>query len=320
MTAPRNRTTRVSAHEHDRLLELVTREPSSVTMNQVVHGDMALVCDHVAPGTVDLLILDPPYNLRKTFGATVFDKRTSDEYRQTFSRWLKAALRTLKPSATIYACAEWRTSAVVQPILAEHVLVRNRITWEREKGRGAQTNWKNTSEDIWFCTAGEDYKFHADRVRIRRPVIAPYRDESGRPKDWNDHEAGAYRDTAPANLWTDITVPFWSMPENTEHPTQKPEKLVAKLILASSDIGDVVLDPFLGSGTSAVVAKKLGRRWIGIEIEREYCALAQKRLNETSEGDPIQGFRDGVFWPRNSLNQQQRSAKPLETDQSSLLL
>ena len=90
------------------------------------------------------------------------------------------------------------------------------------------------------------------------------------------------------------------MPENTAHPTQKPEKLIAKLILASSDPGQIILDPFLGSGTTSVVAKKLGRRFIGIEQQDTYCVWAQQRL-ETAETDKrIQGFADGVFWERNA--------------------
>ena len=90
------------------------------------------------------------------------------------------------------------------------------------------------------------------------------------------------------------------MPENTDHPTQKPEKLVAKLVLASSQVGDLVFDPFAGSGTSCVVAAKLKRRYLGIEIEPDYCALAVKRLARAKEDATIQGFRDGCFWERNS--------------------
>ena len=89
------------------------------------------------------------------------------------------------------------------------------------------------------------------------------------------------------------------MSENTSHPTQKPEKLIAKLILASSDEGDVVFDPFLGSGTTAVTAKKLNRRFIGIEKEKEYAAFAIKRLAMAEENKQIQGFEDGIFKPRN---------------------
>jgi site-specific DNA-methyltransferase (adenine-specific) len=146
-------------------------------------------------------------------------------------------------------------------------------------------------------------------VKLKRQVIAPYTDESGSPKDWDDGEEGRYRLTYPSNFWHDLTVPFWSMPENTEHPTQKPEKLLAKIILASSDANAVVLDPFLGSGTTSVVAKKLNRHFIGIEIDEKFCCLAEKRLALAESDKSIQGFRDGVFWERNTLAEQNR--KPL---------
>ncbi len=93
------------------------------------------------------------------------------------------------------------------------------------------------------------------------------------------------------------------MPENTDHPTQKPEKLMAKIILASSNPGDVVLDPFLGSGTTSVVAKKLGRRYVGIEIDETYSCLAEKRLHLAESNPAIQGYEDGVFWERNTLGE-----------------
>ena len=184
--------------------------------------------------------------------------------------------------------------------------MQNRITWEREKGRGSKSNWKNSSEDIWFCTMSEDYTFNVDNVKLRRKVLAPYRNGDGTPKDWEVTREGNFRDTHPSNIWTDITIPFWSMPENTDHPTQKSEKLIAKLVLASTNSGDFVLDPFLGSGTTSVVSKKLGRKYLGIELDEEYSLLAEKRL-EIAESEPeIQGFSDGVFWERNTLAVQQK--------------
>lgn len=137
--------------------------------------------------------------------------------------------------------------------------------------------------------------------------MAPYTNEEGIPKDLDRTENGDYRLTHPSNLWTDLTVPFWSMPENTEHPTQKPEKLLAKLILASSHPGDLVFDPFLGSGTTAVVAKKLGRRYIGIEIDPLFCAIAEKRLDLAEKDTTIQGYSQGVFWERNTLADQKNA-------------
>jgi site-specific DNA-methyltransferase (adenine-specific) len=201
-------------------------------------------------------------------------------------------------------CSDWQTSSLIFPVLNRHLNVRNRITWEREKGRGAKTNWKNNTEDIWFCTIGEDYYFDVESVKIKRRVIAPYREANGEPKDWEATEDGNFRLTHPSNIWTDITIPFWSMPENTDHPTQKPEKLIAKLILASSAANGFVFDPFLGSGTTAVVAKKLGRSFCGVELNQEYCCWATKRLRIADNDSTIQGYSEGVFWERNSLSDQ----------------
>ena len=162
--------------------------------------------------------------------------------------------------------------------------------------------------------------FDVEAVKLKRKVIAPYRDSEGKPKDWHEGAEGNFRLTHPSNIWTDITIPFWSMPENTDHPTQKPEKLIAKLILASSRKGGFVFDPFLGSGTTAVVCKKLDRRYLGIEQSLEYCCWAKKRL-EQAESDPsIQGYVDGVFWERNSLNEQKADKAPARTTEPMLAL
>lgn len=249
-----------------------------------------------------MLFLDPPYNLNKRFGERSFTKRPVEQYTDWLAGVLDTLLPTVKPYGTVYICGDWHTSASIFAAASERLNVRNRITWEREKGRGAKANWKNSSEDIWFCTVGDSYTFNVDQVMVRRKVIAPYRNVDGTPKDWQEGDGGNYRDTHPSNLWTDITVPFWSMPENTDHPTQKSEKLLAKLMLASTKPGDLVLDPFLGSGTTSVVAKKLGRHFIGVEAEEEYALLAAKRLELAETDTGVQGYSGGVFWERNSLN------------------
>lgn len=271
----------------------------SAILDRTVHGDMLSVCVFLPEKSVDLLIADPPYNLTKSYNGSTFSKRKTADYESYTRQWLTAVRPLLKDTASIYVCCDWESSLIIGNVLQEFFTVRNRITWQREKGRGAKANWKNGMEDIWFATVGEEYTFNLDAVKIRKKVIAPYR-ENGKPKDWQQTEQGNFRDTCPSNFWDDITVPFWSMDENTAHPTQKPEKLIAKLILASSDPGQIILDPFLGSGTTSVVAKKLGRHFIGIEQQDTYCVWAQQRL-ETAETDKrIQGFADGVFWERNA--------------------
>lgn len=309
--APRNRTLQIAEDEEAALLgqtiQLTSAAGVASITDRVIHQDLFDCLDKLPAGFIDLLILDPPYNLSKTYGKKRFSRRDGDDYKRWFASWLEALLRCLKPRASIYVCCDWQSSPIVHGILERHFIIRNRITWEREKGRGAGANWKNCSEDIWFCTLGEDYHFDVDAVKLKRKVIAPYRHNGGRPKGWQEEAQGKFRLTHPSNLWTDISIPFWSMPENTDHPTQKPEKLLAKLILASSKPDDFVFDPFLGSGTTAVVAKKLGRRFAGVEQETDYCRMAVKRLLLAMQETGIQGYKDGYFWERNSLSEQLKS-------------
>ena len=303
--APRNRTLTLSKEQEQQLLRrcVLWEENMSFSRleNGVVMGDAFTLMPKLPQGFVDLLIVDPPYNLTKQYGSSRFLRTGADQYAEFTRRWIEAVKHTLKPNATIYVCCDWRSSMVIGQMLQEYFTLRNRITWQREKGRGAAANYKNSMEDIWFATVDgqSNYTFHTEAVRLRRRVIAPYRAD-GQPKDWQETAEGNFRDTAPSNFWDDITVPYWSMPENTDHPTQKPEKLLAKLILASSNPGDVVLDPFGGVGTTAVAATKLGRRFVTIEREAEYCALALARLERAEEDKSIQGYEDGVFWERNS--------------------
>ena len=304
--AGRKRTLCLSDEDRARLIPTLLRDvPASrlaASVTGTIHGDYRDWVGVLPLAHVDLLFLDPPYNLDKAFNGNRFARRRVQEYTEWLDGVLGQLMPLLKPTATVYICGDWLTSHSIFEAASHHLYIRNRITWEREKGRGAQSNFKNASEDIWFCTVSETYTFHVDAVKLRRKVMAPYTDTEGRPKDWQRTAAGNFRDTYPSNLWTDITIPFWSMPENTDHPTQKSEKLLAKLLLASTCPGDFVLDPFLGSGTTSVVATKLGRRSLGIECDEEYCCLAARRLEIAAKSREIQGFTDGVFWERNTLS------------------
>ncbi len=318
--APRNRTLTCSPRERTEygscLLQADTPLSPSQIENRIINQDFFSAASHLPHSFADLLVLDPPYNLSKVYNGRPFKVKDADSYRAWFRHTLKLLAPTLAPNASIYVCSDWKTSTLIAPLLEETFQVRNRITWEREKGRGAKSNWKNNTEDIWFCTRSDDYVFNVDAVKVKRRVLAPYRDSSGNPKDWQEGPDGSYRLTHPSNIWTDITVPFWSMPENTDHPAQKPEKLIAKLVLASSNPSDFVLDPFLGSGTTAVVCKKLGRRFLGIEQEFEYCCWSAKRLAIAADEREIQGYSGGVFWERNSLRDQESRRTDPPTQQT----
>ncbi len=301
--SPKNKTITLTESEtlllEKRLLNVDSRLDQIDVIDKTILGDAIEVIDYLPLCFADLLFVDPPYNMSKVFGKASFKRMASDDYESWVRSWFKKILMRLKPNASIYVCGDWRSSSPLFRVLSDYVNVRNRITWEREKGRGAKANWKNASEDIWFATMSDEYCFNVEAVKLKKKVIAPYRHDNGKPKDWSEETNGNFRLTHPSNLWTDLTVPFWSMAENTGHPTQKPEKLVAKIILASSKPGDIILDPFLGSGTTSVVASKLGRHYVGIEIDKHYACLAEKRLEIAEYDKRIQGYDDEVFWERN---------------------
>jgi site-specific DNA-methyltransferase (adenine-specific) len=308
--APFNRTLTIDDDEVVRLssnlIRLNKKTTAAEIINKTINQDLFEALDFLPESFIDLLFVDPPYNLAKDFNGHKFNKMTIDAYCEYIESWLKKLVPLLKKDASIYICGDYHSSTSIHLTASKYFNILNRITWQREKGRGAITNWKNSTEDIWFCSNSQDYKFYVERVKEKRKVIAPYKID-GIPKDWDETDNGNFRLTHPSNIWTDLTIPYWSMPENTDHPTQKPEKLLAKIILASSDEGDVVFDPFLGSGTTSVVAKKLGRKFVGVEKNLEYCCLAEKRLEVAEKDNSIQGYEDGVFWERNTLALQKKN-------------
>ncbi|WP_443977189.1 DNA-methyltransferase [Treponema succinifaciens] len=302
--AANNRTLTLEPEEveglKNRLLTESNISAETDIVNRTLNGDILKMLEFVPDGFADLIIIDPPYNLSKNFNGMKFASRSQEGYDEYLATWFPAVCKKLKSNGSLYICGDWKCTSSLQRAIESELTVLNRITWQREKGRGAKSNWKNGMEDIWFAVKNPaDYYFDVEAVKMKRKVLAPYKAD-GKPKDWDEESEGNFRLTYPSNFWDDISVPFWSMPENTDHPTQKPEKLYAKLILASSRPGDIVFDPFLGSGTASVVAKKLGRRFCGIEQNEEYCLWAEKRLALAETDKSIQGYSGGVFWERNS--------------------
>jgi len=283
--APRNRTLFLTEEDRRTYSHFYGLEDLKASKNLAELLDKIYNCDCIAgmralpDNFVDLVFADPPYNLGKDYGNGQM-RKSRDEYADWTHRWVSEADRLVKETGSIYVCSDWRYSGLLHSILESHFIVKNRITWRREKGRGSKRNWKNNMEDIWFCVKSERYTFNVEAVKIRKKVIAPYR-ENGQPKDWVEKDGERYRMTCPPNIWIDTVVPFWSMSENTPHPTQKPQLVLERILKASSNRGEILLDPFMGSGTTAVVARRLGRRFLGFELNEEYVRLSMKRLDRT---------------------------------------
>ncbi|KAA6302031.1 MAG: DNA adenine methyltransferase YhdJ [Candidatus Ordinivivax streblomastigis] len=300
----KNQTLQLTAEEQlfwqKKLLHLQEPVMEATILNRTINGDLMEMVDYLPKSFADLIIIDPPYNLHKDFAGMKFKQMSDAEYLEYLDSWFPKIVDLLKPSGSLYLCGDWKCTSALYTIMTKYLTVINRITWQREKGRGAQHNWKNGMEDIWFGVKNpKEYYFDVEAVKIRRKVIAPYK-QDGKPKDWEETPNGKFRMTYPSNFWDDITIPYWSMPENTDHPTQKPEKLIAKLILASCPENGIIFDPFLGSGTSSIAAKKLKRNYCGVELNTEYACWAEKRLHLAETNNSIQGYSQGVFWERNS--------------------
>lgn len=304
--ASHNKTLTLSAEEEASLIakldKLTVPASADSIVNKILCQNLLEALPLLPPKVADLLVIDPPYNIVRDFGGLKTVKQSDEDYFDYVMQWLPDTLRLLKPNGSVYICCDWASSSVIyQAMKACGITIRNRITWQREKGRGSKDNWKNGMEDIWYGVVdSRHFYFDVEAVKQRRKVLAPYRSSDGTPKDWEETEEGKFRQTCPSNFWDDISIPYWSMSENTDHPTQKSEKLLAKLILASCPEGGLVIDPFLGSGTTAVTASKLNRNYLGIEINPQYAAWALKRLERAVSDQRIQGFSDGIFWERNS--------------------
>ncbi|KAK3604128.1 hypothetical protein CHS0354_001935 [Potamilus streckersoni] len=192
--APRNRTLTIDHNERKLLQNAVSFISKKLETEQIIdktfNNNLFDVIDLLPEKSADLMIIDPPYNLDKDFHGYKFSKTDNASYVSYLESWFPKIIKLLKSDASLYICGDWKSSVALFQVVSKYLIVRNRIIWQREKGRGAKNNWKNCSEDIWFATVSGDYYFDADAVKIKRKVLAPYK-ENGKPKDWEQTDADA---------------------------------------------------------------------------------------------------------------------------------
>ena len=238
-------------------------------VNQLIVGDILKVLPKIPPESVHLVCTDPPYNLGKNYGRTI-DKKDWDEYELFTRQWLTECRRILRNDGSIYVFMGVRFISKLFLIMEEMGFLFNGwITWHYTQGTGRTIGFSPRHEDILYFTKSANYTFNLDDVRIPQKY---YRERNN------------MRGANPGDVWNFSHV-HYSNPEREDHPTQKPEALVERIVRASSNEYDIVLDPFVGSGTTARVAQVLNRKYIGIDINAEYIELSRKRLEQ-----PFQGF------------------------------
>jgi len=232
---------------------------------EIVTGDALVEMARLPTGTFDLVVADPPYNLGKEYGNNN-DCWTHDQYLEFSKAWLRQARRLMKPWGTIYVFMGFRFISYLYDIMERQLGMHfhNWICWHYTQGMGRTKGFSPRHEDILMFAKGTTIKFNLDQVRVPQKYF----------RDRNN-----MRGANPGDVWQFSHVHYCN--ENRQkHPTQKPEGLIERMVLASSDEGDSVLDPFCGSGTTLRVCQQLRRNCVGIEMNPEYAEMAQERLKQ----------------------------------------
>ena len=257
-------------------------------------GDSLELLKRIKNASVDLIFADPPYSLKKAEWDTF---KSQADYIRFSMKWIKEASRVLKDTGSLYVCGFSEILADIHHPAMRYFYNCRWLIWHYKNKANLGSDWGRSHESILCLRKSQKYVMNIDSIRIpynahtleypAHPQAETRQYGNGKKRgEWMPNPLGA----KPKDV-IEIPTTCNGMGEKTPHPTQKPEELLRKVILASSSKGDVILDPFVGSGTTAVCAKQLGRRWIGIDQEETYLQWAVDRLKnvpEKTEDDWIQ--------------------------------
>ncbi|MEK6260311.1 MAG: adenine-specific DNA-methyltransferase [Planctomycetota bacterium] len=267
-------------------------------LSTIFHGNaMTVLLDEIPDGKVDLVFADPPYNIGKSFG-DFKDKWPSDEaYAEWCYEWLELCLAKLSPTGSMYVMTSTQAMPYFDLWLRKRCTVLSRIVWSYDSsGVQAKKYFGSMYEPILFCSKNPKvYTFNAEDIEVEARTGAVRK-----LIDYRKATPAPYKTTkVPGNVWYFPRVRY-RMAEYEDHPSQKPESLIERIIKASSNPGDLILDPFSGTFTTCAVAQRLGRRSIGIEQERQYFKIGVRRLGlgEHLDGEELKPV-DKSFVRRN---------------------
>ncbi|MFU9045613.1 adenine-specific DNA-methyltransferase [Acinetobacter tibetensis] len=247
--------------------------------HKIIHGDVLKGLSELPSESIDLIFADPPYNIGKDFDGLV-ENWKEEEFLEWCYTWLEECYRVLKPSGTFYLMNSTENMPFLDIWCRKKFFIRSRIVWSYDSsGVQAKKFFGSMYEPILMLVKDKNnYTFNADDILVEAKTgakrgLIDYRKNP--PQPYNTMKV-------PGNVWEFSRVRF-KMDEYENHPTQKPESLLERIIKASSNSGDLVLDPFSGSFTTSAVSKKLGRRSVGIEVNEEYVKIGLRRLDLPSD-------------------------------------
>lgn len=239
------------------------------------HGDcFECLCD-VEDGTVDLVFSDPPYNIGKRFGDFIDAWPSDKDYAEWCYKWIELCIKKMKPNGSFYVMTSTQAMPYLDLWLRDKLTILSRIVWHYDSsGVQAKKYYGSLYEPILFCVKDpKNYTFNASDIEVEARTGA-----TRKLIDYRKEVPTPYKTTkVPGNTWYIPRVRY-RMPEYEEHPSQKPEALLERIIKASSNPGGLVLDPFAGTFTTCAVAQKLGRQTIGIDMHEDFFKIGLRRL------------------------------------------
>ncbi|MGY8523981.1 DNA-methyltransferase [Paracidovorax citrulli] len=243
--------------------------PSLLYQEDVLDGIRRL-----ADESIDLIVADPPYGLGKDYGNDS-DRLSGQAYLEWSERWIDAVVPKLSPRGTLYLFCTWQYSPELFVMLKRRLTMINEIIWDRRVPSmgGTTRKYSSVHDNIGFFAKARDYYFDLDSVRV------PYDAETKKARSRPRFEGKKWLEVGynPKDLWSVPRI-HRQDPERADHPTQKPLEIVERMVLSSCPPGGLVLDPFTGSGTTAVACARHGRRFVGFEINPQYVEVARARV------------------------------------------
>lgn len=246
----------------------------------IYHGDTIEVLRQIPNESIDLIFVDPPYNIGKDFAGRKDKWETDEAYLKWCYEWIDLCISKLKPNGSIYLMTSTQFMPYFDLYVRDKLTILSRIVWTYDSsGAQAKKFYGSMYEPILFCVKDKNnYTFNSKDIMVEaksgsQRKLIDYRKNP--PQPYNSEKV-------PGNVWNFVRVRY-RMDEYENHPTQKPISLLERIIKASSNEGDVVLDPFSGTFTTCYVAKQLNRNFIGIEIQEEYLKIGLRRLGIATE-------------------------------------